>query len=138
LLVIGFPVFLTGLLTNYIPWHIPVKVAEQFEDKVFISTVKYVVSFLLFPLYYLLLFILLWIITGNLLITLGGIALCAFTGWLGFKYYILWKKWLGKYRYRRYMKKKNKTFTEAKNLRNELISKMDELVASLFPLPASS
>lgn len=137
LLVIGFPVFLTGLLANYIPWLIPIKVAEQFDDKVFISTVKFVVSFLLFPLYYLLLFILLWVISGNLPIALGGSALCAFAGWIGFKYYISWKKWLGKYRYRRYMRKKNKTFTEAKNLRSELISKMDELVASVFPLPAS-
>ncbi|MGC9470124.1 MAG: 1-acyl-sn-glycerol-3-phosphate acyltransferase [Bacteroidales bacterium] len=138
LLVIGFPVFLTGLLTNYIPWHIPVKVTEQFEDKVFISTVKFVVSFLLFPLYYLLLFILFWIISGNLLIALGGFTLCAFTGWIGFKYFISWKKWLGKYRYRRFMRKKNKTFNEAKNLRNELISRMDELVASVFPMPESS
>lgn len=53
--LLGFlPVFIYGFLNNIIAYYIPIAVTRKFKDEQFVSSVKFVVSALLFPLLYIL------------------------------------------------------------------------------------
>jgi len=53
LLNIGFPFFIYGYLNNLLPWQITVSLAGKIKDPQFRSSVKYLFSILLFPIFYL-------------------------------------------------------------------------------------
>ncbi|MFH1120437.1 MAG: 1-acyl-sn-glycerol-3-phosphate acyltransferase [Bacteroidota bacterium] len=53
--VLLFPVQLYGMIFNYLPYKIPVWVSAKMKDSQFISSVNFGLSFLLFPVWYLML-----------------------------------------------------------------------------------
>jgi 1-acyl-sn-glycerol-3-phosphate acyltransferase len=53
--VLMLPVHLYGLITNYLPYKIPVWGSAKMKDSQFISSVNFGLSFILFPLWYLIL-----------------------------------------------------------------------------------
>ena len=57
-LTITFPIYLTGLIFNYLPYKFPELLTSKIKDLVFHASFKFVIWLLLFPLYYLVLCIL--------------------------------------------------------------------------------
>ncbi|MDR1672647.1 MAG: 1-acyl-sn-glycerol-3-phosphate acyltransferase [Bacteroidales bacterium] len=53
LLLAGTPLWMAGLLFNYIPYRLSVRASSKVKDPQFISSVQYVACVVLFPLYYL-------------------------------------------------------------------------------------
>lgn len=52
-LIIGFPIYAFGLLTNFIPYLIPAKVAEKMTHEIeFWSSIMMMVGMIVFPIYY--------------------------------------------------------------------------------------
>ena len=94
---------------------------------------KFVVSFLLFPVYYFFLLIILWIVFGKLLPVILLLLAFFLTGVLGFRYYISWKKFIGKWRFRQNLRTRPPEFTELSRLRSELIIMLDSLVEKYKP-----
>lgn len=60
--VLLFPVHLYGLITNYLPYKIPVVISARMKDPQFISSVNFGLSFLLFPVWYFILMVFLQMI----------------------------------------------------------------------------
>ena len=52
LLIAGLPVFIYGYLNNFFPWQITISLAAKIKDPQFRSSVKYILSILLFPIFY--------------------------------------------------------------------------------------
>jgi 1-acyl-sn-glycerol-3-phosphate acyltransferase len=96
-----FPVFLYGLIINYLPYRIPQNYVEKkVKQKIFWSSAKYVLGLFLFPLYYLILFIIAWSVLGS--IVSASIFLISFpiAGNIAFYYYYDFKKWISSWRFR--------------------------------------
>jgi 1-acyl-sn-glycerol-3-phosphate acyltransferase len=126
--LIGLPVYLYGSLTNYLPYHIPIWVSAKIKDKVFHDSAKIVVSLLCFPLYYIILLPILWLIAGNFLLGFGMLATMPIAGILAFKYLIFWKKLSGKIRYNRFSRNEDPTFTDLLKTRKSMFEILDENV----------
>ncbi len=69
-LIITSPLFLYGFVVNGLPYHIPRMVVKPIKDKQFHSSFKYVLTMLLFPVFYLLETGIFYLITKNGLNTL--------------------------------------------------------------------
>ncbi|HEY9115054.1 MAG TPA: 1-acyl-sn-glycerol-3-phosphate acyltransferase, partial [Bacteroidales bacterium] len=53
LVILGFPFFVFGYFNNFFPWQLTVLLAGKIKDPQFRSSVKYLLSILLFPFFYL-------------------------------------------------------------------------------------
>ncbi len=125
LLTAGLPLFIYGFIFNAIPFFIiDTTVRKKVKDKSFWSTFFFAPGLILFPVFYLLqLFAFSWLIPGLWLKLLFLISL-PFTGKIAFRWYILLRKTIG--RYRCLNLKLNQ-----KNLYRDIISKKEELFNSL-------
>lgn len=123
--ILGFPLFLTGLVTGYIPFKIPTLFVKKIKDKQFHSSVKFVSAVLLFTVYYLILGILALIFIRPFWIAFIAIALFYPTSKFALEYYIFLKKLLAQWRY--IINRKH--LMNLKKLRAEIIQLMDLIVA---------
>jgi hypothetical protein len=127
-LLITFPLFLYGLINNIIPYRIPLLVTKKFKDPQFHSTVKFIVGLIIFPVWYLILFILVWIfvepgwIKWIYLVTLIPMGLFAHT------WFIWFKKLRSMWKYDLLTSFKNGQIAALKKLRNEIITGVDEII----------
>lgn len=97
-----FPVYIYGAIINYLPYKFPQQFVEKkIKQKIFWSSAKYVISLFLFPIYYLILFIITWTVLGS--IVSGLIFLFSFpiSGNIAYYYYFDFKKWLSALRFKR-------------------------------------
>ncbi len=69
LLILMFPVFLYGFLNNIVPYKIPVIVSKKIRDEQFLSSVRYVISLLSFPIFYILQSLIVYLVTSNISVT---------------------------------------------------------------------
>ena len=78
-----FPIFIYGALNSLIPYSIPMIIVRKFEDEQFKSSVKFVVSALLFPIMYIIQFLIVFAITDIqiALIYLASLPLSAALAW---------------------------------------------------------
>jgi len=131
LLLTGLPVFIYGWIHNYIPYRIPVKFLKikKVKDPQFFSSFKFVLGFLLFPLVYLLFFIVFLLITGNGWLGLLYLISLPVSGWLAFSYYILYRKTEASIRFRYRSLKKDPELIRIKELRRDIISDVDRMMA---------
>jgi hypothetical protein len=127
-LLITLPFFLYGLINNIIPYRIPLLVTKKFKDPQFHSTVKFVVGLIIFPVWYLILFILAWIfvepgwIKWIYLVSLLPMGLFAHT------WFIWFKKLRSMWKYDLLTSFKNEQIAALKKLRNEIITGVDEII----------
>ena len=118
--LLTLPLFLYGLAANILPDRLTVHLADKVEDKVFVSSFKFVLSMLFFPLFHLLLtgvaafFLRAWL---PVLLFLGSLPL---TGEAAFRYHILFKKFRARVRYRRMLRKKEPKIMRLMKLHREL------------------
>lgn len=131
LLVIGFPLFLYGLINHLLLFFVPDKLSRTIiKDRQFRSSVAYVLAFvILMPLLYLIQFIAVQLIFQNWLISLLYLISLVPTGLLAIHYSFLAKKTLARLVFSRQLKRKNDRLLKVLDLRTELIHELDELIA---------
>ncbi len=100
--LILFPVFLFGLIINYVPYRIPqMYVERKLKRTIFWSSGKYVIGFIVFPIYYLILMLIVYAILGSLLSALIFLVSFPIAGNIAYFYYHDFKKWWSVLRFKR-------------------------------------
>lgn len=96
--ILLLPVHLYGMILNYLPYKLPEKVSGKMKDQQFISSVNFALSFILFPVWYLLLFAVLMMLTGKLLPVMLIAITWPLTGLFTFYNYRRMRKLAGSFR----------------------------------------
>ncbi len=130
ILLIGLPVFIYGALFNIIPFlFIDRIIRKKVNDWTFWSTFFLVAGIILFPLVYIIeLLAVGWLLPGAGLKILFLVSL-PFTGKLAFKWYILWRKTLGRWRILRMKWFKKSTWKSLLNEKEAITEHLDNLIA---------
>jgi len=119
LMVLYFPVFLFGFINNAIPTGFANLMTRKLKDKVFIGTFRFVLGFLLFPLWYIGICIAASLISNSFILGFSYTVL-AFTSLFPFYSYRvnmlkLWHKW------RFFLKRKTQEVEQLKNLKETIL-----------------
>ncbi|MCK4749999.1 MAG: hypothetical protein KAT15_23250, partial [Bacteroidales bacterium] len=127
------PVFLYGAVTNYFPYWLPVRAVRKIKDIQFHSTVKFVLGTILFPIYYFILFIPVWVLTEPSWIKWAFLGSLPLSGLFAYTWMIWFKKLrsLSKYQFLTLTRKKK--LARLKELRKQIV----DLTESLIPDPVS-
>lgn len=128
LLMASAPLFLYGLINNFLPYYLPVLATKKIKDKQFHSSFKNGIAILSFPLFYLIQFLVVSHLFSSFLYGLVYLVSLPLTGYLALHYYIALKKFIARVRYNLLMLSKNKSLSEAISLKNHIISGMNKLV----------
>ena len=123
------PLFLYGTLTNLFPYLFTSKITRRLKDIQFHSTGKFVIGQILFPIYYLLIFILVWIFAEPAWIKWVFLGSLPLTGLFAHVYLIWYKKMKGLWRYQGMTMTKNKKLARLKNLRDSILVQTEELIS---------
>lgn len=103
-----FPFMLFGAIVNYLPYKfIPTFIEQKVKQKIFWSSGKYVVGLFLFPLWYLILALIVYSLLGSALSALIFLVAFPITGHIAYYYLIDLKKWFSVLRFKR-MDKSNR------------------------------
>lgn len=132
LLIIGFPLFLYGLIFNGIPFFLIDRVVrKKVKNHSFWSTFFLVAGIVLFPMFYLLqLLAVSWLIP-NFWIGLIVLASWPITGKLAIKWYIILRKTLGRSKILRLKKSKPIVYKMLLEEKDELFNELDRLISPL-------
>ena len=126
-LLATLPAFIYGFINNFIPYYLPIWVSTIFEDEQFKSSAKFVVSAILFPLFYLLQTTLILLSTSSFvaLIYLLSLPVSAIICW----------RWANFFSYTynglRYLFKSlsgDKSLIELKELHNQIIVSTNQMI----------
>jgi 1-acyl-sn-glycerol-3-phosphate acyltransferase len=101
IMVLASPVFIIGYLVHILPVRLPRIINNNAKDENFKSSIKYVIALLFFPIWYLLLFILLTTFSESLFMGILIIAAIALCGELSYRYYCLWESFRKNYQFRK-------------------------------------
>jgi len=129
-LMITFPFFLFGFITNAIPYLLPVRMVRNLKDRQFHSSVKHGLGMLiLFPLFYLLETLAFGLISGfawwawiAFLVLLFPMGKAALT------WYLRWKKTTRGSWFRRQVRRKKPAAVELVQLRKEILGLTEKLI----------
>ncbi|MCK4747897.1 MAG: hypothetical protein KAT15_12695, partial [Bacteroidales bacterium] len=129
-LMITFPFFLFGFITNAFPYLLPVRVVRNLKDRQFHSSVKAGMGMLIFfPLFYLLETLLVGLLTGGpwwiwtaFLVSLFPMGKVALT------WYLRWKKTVRGSWFSRQLRRKKTSAWDLVQLRKEILELTGELV----------
>jgi 1-acyl-sn-glycerol-3-phosphate acyltransferase len=127
-LFILLPVYLLGVINNYLPYKLPTILIKNIKDRQFHSSFKHVMAMLFFPAYYIILTVLALVFLWTWWLKIAYILALPLTGLFSFNYYIRLKKLYAKHRYSRMQRKKKGSIHELKRLRADIISSMDRIV----------
>ena len=131
-LLITFPLFLYGFINNIIPFQLPLLVTKKFKDRQFHSTVKFVLGVIIFPIWYLILFILAWITVEPGWIKWIYLASLLPAGLFAHTWFIWFKKLRSMWKYSLLTSVKNFRLAGLKSLRAEIISLVDNIIESII------
>lgn len=132
-MLLMLPVFLYGAITNYFPYWLPAKISGKLKDLQFHSTVKFVLGMLLFPVYYLILFIPVWIFAEPAWIKWAFLGSLPLTGLFAHTWFLWFKKLRSLWKYQLLTLGRNRSLERLKELRNQIV----DLTESLIPDPMS-
>jgi len=128
-LLLTLPVFLYGFLANILPDRLTVHLADKVEDKVFVSSFKFVLSMFLIPLFHLLLTIIAFFFLHSFLYALLFLISLPLGGYLAFHYHIFFKKFRARCRYARWLRKKDSRLMRLLALHNDLSTTVKKILA---------
>lgn len=123
LLLISLPLFIYGFLNNIIVYLLPSLITKKIKDRQFESSVSYGFSILLFPIVYLVQFVLVWTLIKIWYIAVIYFVTLPFSGLLAFMIHRLFVKTSAQIRFMTVKNKKEARSTV--KLRNEIIKMMD-------------
>ena len=122
------PVFLYGTLTNSFPYWFAGSITRKIKDPQFHSTFKFVVGLILFPLYYLVLFVPVWILADPGWIKWAFLLSLPVTGLFAHTYFIWLKKLRSLWKYQILTARKDRHLKSLRDLRSNIIYRVDELI----------
>ena len=117
LFILASPIFIVGWLLNYLPFGISIFIGKKMEDPQFKSSVKFAVSMLLWPLFYALQILLVWLLSDDWKVLLGFIIGMPILGMLSRSYWVSLQLYLVAFRWA--LIKKNK-ITLYRSIRSDL------------------
>ena len=129
LFIIASPVFFLGWLLNYLPFGFSFWVERQFKDKQFRSSVKFVVSMFIWPLFHFLETLVVWFLFKEWTIILGFFIAMPILGILARAYWVSYSQFLKAWRWSRLKKKNIEAYRSIKNDQQEIFSKTAAIVA---------
>ncbi|MBN2215474.1 MAG: 1-acyl-sn-glycerol-3-phosphate acyltransferase [Bacteroidales bacterium] len=127
-MIVAFPVYLLGLINNYIPYTIPSLYVRNVKDRQFHSSMKFVLSMIFFPLYYAIVIVLAALIIPGALFSWLYILLIPVSGIFAYSYYIWIKKSVAKFRFIRHTKKVRGKTGDLIHNRKKILDLMDDII----------
>ncbi len=129
-LILTFPLFLYGYLTNILPYWLPVPMVRNLKDRQFHSSVKIGLGVLvLFPLWYFIMTLLVLIFTGPWWIALVFLATLFPLGKFALRWYFYWKKTVRGSWFARRLRRGDAAVEEMVKLREEIIEMTREAIS---------
>lgn len=124
LLLLLSPFALFGFVNNAVPFYLPTPLINRMNDKMFSSSVRFALSVLIsFPLWYLILLVVVWIVSGKFWVALCYLPV-AFASLYLFYAYKKWAiKWWASFRYYRMEKSGLPLLERLKILKNSYLCK---------------
>jgi len=121
----GVPFWILGMLFNYIPYKLSAFASRKVQDPQFISSVQFVASLVAFPVYYLIMTLLIIFLIPCIWGKLTMLAIAIPAGLFSFRYYISIKKLCARFRFWLGKCRKSPDLLEAIDLRKGIFEKMD-------------
>ena len=129
-LILTFPIFLYGYLTNILPYWLPVRMVRNIKDRQFHSSVKAGLGILvLFPIWYFIMTLLVLIFTGPWWIGLVFLATLFPMGKFALRWYFYWKKTHRGSWFARRLRRGDAVVEEMVKLREEIIEMTREAIS---------
>ena len=123
LLLLTFPFYLFGLFNIGLPFHFPGILKKKIKDHQLHSSMNFAPAILLtFPLMFIILLTVVWIISGKFWIALIYLPMAFFSLFIYNAYRIAFIKWRGACRYYSLSKKKNSLLTRLSEIKSNLIT----------------
>jgi len=136
LLVLTLPIFIIGYISNIIPYTVPLKAIKNVKDPQFISSFKFAVALLFFPVYYAIIGIIAGILTGPAWIPWAIMLVFLLSGYYAMNFTFSLKKLLAAIRFRTLMRKKDYRIIRTINLHSQIAAIMngitDRFIGSLI------
>ncbi|MBE9512217.1 MAG: 1-acyl-sn-glycerol-3-phosphate acyltransferase [Bacteroidetes bacterium] len=121
------PVFIYGFINNFLPFYIPERLSGVFNDKQFHSSVKFVLSMILFPLFYLIQTLLVSFLPLSGFYTAGYFLSLPVSAAFAFYYSNSVKKLKTGWRFVLLRAKKDQQLLSLSNIHNSIITEMDKI-----------
>ena len=121
------PVFIYGFINNFLPFYIPERLSGIFNDKQFHSSVKFVLSMLLFPIFYLIQTLLVSFLPLSGFYTAGYFLSLPVSGAFALYYANRVKKLRTGWRVLLLHTRKDKQLLSLSDIHNSIITEMDEI-----------
>jgi len=128
LAILGIPLWILGMIFNYLPYRISCVASRKVKDPQFVSSVQYVVGMILFPINYIIMATLLVIFMPCIWTKIFMPMLMIPLGLFSWTYYLSTKKLGARFRFLFSKLNKNPEIIEAIDLRKNIFEKMAEIV----------
>jgi 1-acyl-sn-glycerol-3-phosphate acyltransferase len=115
------PLHVYGLISNYIPFKIPIMIASKVKDKHFRSSIQFGIGLFLFPIYYLILIVVFCLLTENFSLKVIFALSLPLTGFFAFYNYQFMRKLCGKLRLFSLRFMNSDQYNALQNERNQII-----------------
>jgi len=128
-LLLGFPFFLFGYLTNILPYWLPTRAVRNIKDRQFHSSVKFGLGALMFfPIWYIITTVLVGVFTGPWWIWVAYLLTLFPLGKFALKYYGWWKKTTRGSWFNSRLRRGDPAATELASLREEIVEATKTLI----------
>ncbi len=124
LLLVASPLFLYGYVNNLFPWYITTVYPGSIKDPQFRSSVKFGLSSLIFPLFYLIQTLAVFLLFHQLWLTLAYFASLPLSAAIAWNYAKLFRRFIQEWRYLKRSLKKDPLLLKARELYPELMTEM--------------
>ncbi len=124
LLLVASPLFLYGYVNNLFPWYITTVYPGSIKDPQFRSSVKFGLSSLIFPLFYLIQTLAVFLLFHQLWLTLAYFASLPLSAAIAWNYAKLFHRFIQEWRYLKRSLKKDPLLLKARELYPELMTEM--------------
>ncbi len=130
LLLISSPLFLYGYINNLLPWYSMTLYPGKIEDPQFRSSVKFVLSFLVFPIFYFLQTLVVYLIFSPSWIALAYFVSLPLSAVIAWNYTKLFRKFILGWRFVKRNLRKDPMLQKTRKLYQEMMAEMDRIFRS--------
>ncbi len=131
ILIIGLPIFIIGLLFNYLPYKIPVLFsAKKFKDPMFHSSVNWVGGHFAFSFYYLFLFLIIWL-TNSFSVAIAITIFLGISGYIALKWWSEFQKIRYQIKYLSFMKNNEGLYSDIMERKDKIQQQVELLIGRI-------
>jgi len=120
LMMLVFPAFLFGLINNGLPCMLVNRFTRNFKDRVFVGSVRFLLGFLLYPLWFMGICVAASLISDSFIIGIAYTILAFLSLFVYYRYRVISVKIWHTWRY--YFQRKSEEVQELKNLKNKILA----------------